>query len=140
APWQWLDVFVQPGEHKFRRAGINGRDVANLFGRGNETACRQGISRGVFYPQQGFKTPGVGVMLQRKNGLHFDAEARWGGAGFQLIKQAQEFAVLVQGVGALAVGDDMMRAAFGVPADRKSTRLNSSHVSISYAVFCLKKK
>src|SRR5207249_11788494 len=26
------------------------------------------------------------------------------------------------------------------PEDRKSTRLNSSHVSISYAVFCLKKK
>src|SRR5438067_10020325 len=26
------------------------------------------------------------------------------------------------------------------PTDRKSTRLNSSHVSISYAVFCLKKK
>src|SRR3712207_7059117 len=25
-------------------------------------------------------------------------------------------------------------------ADRKSTRLNSSHVNISYAVFCLKKK
>src|SRR5437868_9545060 len=28
----------------------------------------------------------------------------------------------------------------GGRADRKSTRLNSSHVSISYAVFCLKKK
>src|SRR5438067_13505028 len=27
-----------------------------------------------------------------------------------------------------------------VMIDRKSTRLNSSHVSISYAVFCLKKK
>src|SRR5260221_7752450 len=26
------------------------------------------------------------------------------------------------------------------PADRKSTRLNSSHTVISYAVFCLKKK
>src|SRR3989442_6028407 len=26
------------------------------------------------------------------------------------------------------------------PSDRKSTRLNSSHVRISYAVFCLKKK
>src|SRR5207253_9309594 len=26
------------------------------------------------------------------------------------------------------------------PIDRKSTRLNSSHVAISYAVFCLKKK
>src|SRR3712207_8972723 len=28
----------------------------------------------------------------------------------------------------------------GTPADRKSTRLNSSHANISYAVFCLKKK
>src|SRR5256885_8743939 len=27
-----------------------------------------------------------------------------------------------------------------VPKDRKSTRLNSSHLVISYAVFCLKKK
>src|SRR5438067_4662652 len=30
--------------------------------------------------------------------------------------------------------------AFAKLGDRKSTRLNSSHVSISYAVFCLKKK
>src|SRR5690348_17812414 len=29
---------------------------------------------------------------------------------------------------------------FAVLQDRKSTRLNSSHPSISYAVFCLKKK
>src|SRR5450432_4081770 len=29
---------------------------------------------------------------------------------------------------------------FASPADRKSTRLNSSHDQISYAVFCLKKK
>src|SRR5439155_5607384 len=29
---------------------------------------------------------------------------------------------------------------YQVLADRKSTRLNSSHVAISYAVFCLKKK
>src|SRR5947199_2360475 len=28
----------------------------------------------------------------------------------------------------------------GVAQDRKSTRLNSSHLGISYAVFCLKKK
>src|SRR3712207_8897270 len=28
----------------------------------------------------------------------------------------------------------------GVEQDRKSTRLNSSHANISYAVFCLKKK
>src|SRR5699024_12205479 len=36
----------------------------------------------------------------------------------------------------------LVRAALDLGAieDRKSTRLNSSHVSISYAVFCLKKK
>src|SRR5437773_5992375 len=31
-------------------------------------------------------------------------------------------------------------AVEGAAADRKSTRLNSSHITISYAVFCLKKK
>src|SRR3989442_9964967 len=41
---------------------------------------------------------------------------------------------LVEQAGARAVGKDR------VLADRKSTRLNSSHVRISYAVFCLKKK
>src|SRR2546430_12257711 len=32
------------------------------------------------------------------------------------------------------------RIPTGFPPDRKSTRLNSSHSQISYAVFCLKKK
>src|SRR6266849_9262855 len=32
------------------------------------------------------------------------------------------------------------RLRVGAPRDRKSTRLNSSHEWISYAVFCLKKK
>src|SRR3989442_10842901 len=36
-------------------------------------------------------------------------------------------------------GDRSGARGAGVP-DRKSTRLNSSHVRISYAVFCLKKK
>src|SRR3712207_9287094 len=31
-------------------------------------------------------------------------------------------------------------AGLTLPPDRKSTRLNSSHANISYAVFCLKKK
>src|SRR5207245_11449506 len=55
----------------------------------------------------------------------------------------------VVGVGSVAVTDDFainLRAArlgvaqFLQEQDRKSTRLNSSHGSISYAVFCLKKK
>src|SRR5438067_13480933 len=40
------------------------------------------------------------------------------------------FAMLAQACGATGIRIE----------DRKSTRLNSSHVSISYAVFCLKKK
>src|SRR5690349_24789631 len=36
--------------------------------------------------------------------------------------------------------DQNMTAPFTDSIDRKSTRLNSSHVEISYAVFCLKKK
>src|SRR5207253_10100536 len=36
-----------------------------------------------------------------------------------------------------AVDADGTRLAPGETADRKSTRLNSSHVAISYAVFCL---
>src|SRR3712207_9354728 len=34
----------------------------------------------------------------------------------------------------------MRRLVDGLLQDRKSTRLNSSHANISYAVFCLKKK
>src|SRR5690348_18176701 len=37
-------------------------------------------------------------------------------------------------------GVDIAGWAGAGPLDRKSTRLNSSHPSISYAVFCLKKK
>src|SRR5699024_12419136 len=33
-----------------------------------------------------------------------------------------------------------LKSIWELNRDRKSTRLNSSHVSISYAVFCLKKK
>src|SRR5690625_5517434 len=47
------------------------------------------------------------------------------------------------GRGHYVLGDEFVRMAFSHhearPEDRKSTRLNSSHVAISYAVFCLKK-
>src|SRR3989442_7592454 len=43
-------------------------------------------------------------------------------------------------VGDLDRDDLGLEGAFKAEIDRKSTRLNSSHVRISYAVFCLKKK
>src|SRR3712207_7845854 len=43
-------------------------------------------------------------------------------------------------LGALEAVRTLIEAGFETYADRKSTRLNSSHANISYAVFCLKKK
>src|SRR5256885_3605832 len=54
---------------------------------------------------------------------------------------------LALGAGALTLGPHAaggefpaIRSGRAFPPDRKSTRLNSSHLVISYAVFCLKKK
>src|SRR5690349_22628479 len=46
----------------------------------------------------------------------------------------------IAGLYASRGSDDSASAYYALAADRKSTRLNSSHVEISYAVFCLKKK
>src|SRR5690554_7110779 len=57
---------------------------------------------------------------------------------------AFEFPLLAQKIAAKGEFDAIIALGAvirgGTPQDRKSTRLNSSHVRISYAVFCLKKK
>src|SRR5947209_6910582 len=56
------------------------------------------------------------------------------------LHQLQELGV-VDHVGLVEENDDVRHADLtGEQEDRKSTRLNSSHANISYAVFCLKKK
>src|SRR5947208_8895454 len=45
-----------------------------------------------------------------------------------------------EGLGDLASKMIVVEASYETSSDRKSTRLNSSHQIISYAVFCLKKK
>src|SRR5690625_4653157 len=55
--------------------------------------------------------------------------------------RAQQSAHLTTSTGArLRETDHSLKAGRRGPVDRKSTRLNSSHVASSYAVFCLKKK
>src|SRR5438876_4481609 len=56
------------------------------------------------------------------------------GAGWALRRRQVPEEEICSGTG----GRTAVRSA--AAADRKSTRLNSSHPSISYAVFCLKKK
>src|SRR2546426_9792734 len=54
--------------------------------------------------------------------------------------EAQQTAVVRGTVRDAATGQALEDARVGAQGDRKSTRLNSSHLVISYAVFCLKKK
>src|SRR5207249_6207286 len=61
------------------------------------------------------------------------AEVGWDRSDFPV--GVSNFARLVEEIGKCYGAQALMDEE-----DRKSTRLNSSHVSISYAVFCLKKK
>src|SRR5690625_1988011 len=66
---------------------------------------------------------------------------KYGGAGISLYEmiRLQEVIGASDGSTALSIGWHMGITKH-LGEDRKSTRLNSSHVAISYAVFCLKKK
>src|SRR5690606_41206428 len=63
-----------------------------------------------------------------------------------ILRQARQSDVDAKFMGPEGVGNKDINTIAGEAAegllvtDRKSTRLNSSHVKISYAVFCLKKK
>src|SRR5256885_12265618 len=66
-----------------------------------------------------------------------EVESRRGGNAAARIRDAVEADAQAD---LLRQGEERARAALQAPLDRKSTRLNSSHLVISYAVFCLKKK
>src|SRR4051812_49949525 len=57
-----------------------------------------------------------------------------------LFRSIKRVLLIFIAVAAVVWGGVMLALLFGLVRDRKSTRLNSSHMSISYAVFCLKKK
>src|SRR5690554_1206706 len=59
---------------------------------------------------------------------------------FAHVTLSMTFAVKEGGKGLKAAVDALCKSAEAAVDNRKSTRLNSSHVRISYAVFCLKKK
>src|SRR5207249_11080876 len=64
----------------------------------------------------------------------------WPPAGQRRDLRAEQDALGRQGHGGQGHPGIAGRPVLVALVDRKSTRLNSSHVSISYAVFCLKKK
>src|ERR1035441_7200809 len=96
-------------------------------------------------------TGGRGVLVCRKGGNgQWDAPSMFtmGGAsvGFQIGGKETDVVFLVmnpEGMKKLVQDSVKLGAELSVaagPVGRKSTRLNSSHLGISYAVFCLKKK
>src|SRR5690625_6016922 len=82
----------------------------------------------------------------------FDTKNRALGLGYDILALFAEQwcpTISVLGLSALRIGQvaeeltarvHHQQIVFCFKRDRKSTRLNSSHVAISYAVFCLKKK
>src|SRR5258708_30062647 len=68
-------------------------------------------------------------LFRAKISIHYTADKQYLGWGKFALKGDKEYEI---------PGDH--RTMLLTPKDRKSTRLNSSHQIISYAVFCLKKK
>src|SRR5438067_3076086 len=90
----------------------------------NGVACNRAIARGGEAYAQSRRGRGADVQICISEGL---------------VRQSVEVDRLVRLRDAKASRHAHRRVVIRIP-DRKSTRLNSSHVSISYAVFCLKKK
>src|SRR3989449_5535341 len=103
-------------------------------------------------PARGLKPPGrprcpLVMKLMKSCPLRRQRECSWNVGGFEERRQRSQATPGNRGVKRRrVVQTDLDRQAHAVRAqiahfeDRKSTRLNSSHGYISYAVFCLKKK
>src|SRR5690606_41591240 len=67
---------------------------------------------------------------------------RWTYKFEEAARQGAAAALIIHDDEGASYGWDVVKNSWSGPQfeDRKSTRLNSSHVKISYAVFCLKKK
>src|SRR2546427_8171430 len=81
-------------------------------------------------------TVGTGMEEHANYAVDFIRATKW-------IKENLPFAKVSGGISNISFsfrGNNVVREAMHSALDRKSTRLNSSHSQISYAVFCLKKK
>src|SRR3712207_3535495 len=105
----------------------------------------QGVDLGAALADNDARAGGVDVHgdLALLGGLS-DANVRDPGARELLLDVLPDLEVLAEKLGEVPVrvpaALEVYLLALALDADRKSTRLNSSHANISYAVFCLKKK
>src|SRR5205809_3402588 len=98
--------------------------------------------------EEGFMPGATTVGVVCKDGAILASERRYSYGTFVMSKVAKKVFKITDniGVGCAGIIGDMQvlareaNAYMSIYRDRKSTRLNSSHGYISYAVFCLKKK
>src|SRR3989475_7379647 len=123
----------------FRRSRVSGPRAMPAFLRrwvaldGHEAELRQELS--FIHQTYTRKSPHVVESLMYREhflGSEFIGLVVYADAGLATTERRQALARLDEVAAA--------HARFSTPSDRKSTRLNSSHSQISYAVFCLKKK
>src|SRR6266487_5881564 len=110
---------------------------------GVDLAARTGTVLAALGPNGAGKTTAVRILatLLRPDQGHATV------AGYDVIAQAHQVRQMIALTGQYAAVDETLTGVENLvligrllgQSDRKSTRLNSSHPSISYAVFCLKK-
>src|SRR3712207_7464588 len=83
--------------------------------------------RSTLFPYTTLFRSHVGFRARRQRKLH-------------RLTRSRHYQVHPQTVKVAPFAGNVAAKRFSVLLDRKSTRLNSSHANISYAVFCLKKK
>src|SRR5262245_11231251 len=109
-----------------------GQDAAGIATSSEGELCSrkgQGLVRDVFTQDH---------MLELRGNVGI-GHVRYPTAGCDGISEAQPFYVNAP-YGMVLAHNGNLTNARELAEDRKSTRLNSSHLGISYAVFCLKKK
>src|SRR5690348_8601102 len=111
--------------HEYR-VGLTPASVAELVAHGHELFVEANAGQGIDCPDGAYEKAGAKILPDAKSVFE---------RADMIVKvkepQPQEIAMLRPG---------QILFTYLHLADRKSTRLNSSHPSISYAVFCLKKK
>src|SRR5690606_5117731 len=104
------------------------------------------MDSGIWMPPPMFKYLLAGLLVALTGFVFWRGEPSWDMDAIFVAGNLLLVALAFIGLTAFGVFFDIFAAlgfsslVFGLCRDRKSTRLNSSHVKISYAVFCLKKK
>src|SRR5690606_19529679 len=123
-----------PGWHSIELLGTGSCRVrAARHSPGNEEAVLVGFSKTRIAPSEQLPQ-GRGFRMERATLGEAGGTHQW----LSIVRQPAGSLELFAAVASDICGLD--RRCRPRPPDRKSTRLNSSHVKISYAVFCLKKK